>query len=114
MTYTKLRYNFQFYNSMQTKQCSHVGRRPFPCNATHLRYTNLLLNQTLEGTALYVGLLLVFFFTQKNTILIFFHLRRLVYNPSSSVHLVSEFKGGALSVTNGQREDTNPCVQYWI
>ena len=65
MTDTKLRYNFQLYNSMQTKQCSHVGRRPFPCNATHLRYTNLLLNQTLEGTALYVGLLLVFFSHKK-------------------------------------------------
>ena len=46
-----------------------------------------------------------FFFAEKekNAILLVFHLRRLVFDQSSPVHRVSEYReGGTVSVTNGE------------
>ena len=95
MTNTKLRYNFQFYNSMQTKQCSHIGRRPFPCNATHLRFTTLLLNQKLEGTACYAGLLLaLFFFCKKNIFFLVLPFEEISIRPELSSPPCFRIQGG--------------------
>ena len=49
---------FNFIFSLQTRQCSHVGRRPFKCNVTHLRFTTLLLNQKYRYVKQKKGLLI--------------------------------------------------------
>ena len=50
-----------------------------------------------------------FCFDQKNQIKMlfsyFFHLRRLIFDQSSPVHLVSESRGGVVELDEGQRTD---------
>ena len=91
MTNTKLRYNFQFYNSMQTKQCSHVGRRTFPCDATNLRFTTLLLNQKplSRPTSSY------FFCAKKNPILLVLPFEEISIRPELSSPPCFRIEGGS-------------------